>query len=41
MVLDEPYEYDLLRGAEGIQLAELGIESSEKRQWVDVPELKA
>jgi len=37
--LDEPYEYDLLRGAEGIQLAELGLRSSEERRWLDVPKL--
>jgi len=39
VVLDEPYEYDLLRGAEGIQLAELGLRSSEERRWLDVPKL--
>ncbi|MEP4078668.1 Gfo/Idh/MocA family protein [Haloferula sp.] len=41
VVLDEPWEYNLLEGAKGVQLAELGIESSEKRQWLDLPELKA
>lgn len=32
---------DLLEGAKGIQLAEKGIESWEKRAWVDLEELKA
>ena len=41
VVLDEPYEYDLLRGAQGVQLAEFGLKSSEERRWLDVPELKA
>jgi predicted dehydrogenase len=41
VVLDEPYDYDLLRGAQGVQLAELGLQSSKERRWLDVPELKA
>ena len=41
VVLDEPYEFDLLRGAQGVQLAELGLQSSEERRWLEVPELKA
>lgn len=41
VVLDEPWEYNLLEGAKGVQLAELGLESSEKRAWVDLPDLKA
>lgn len=41
VVLDEPYEYDLLRGAQGVQLAELGLQSSEERRWLDVPKLEA
>ncbi|GFZ51402.1 hypothetical protein JCM24511_09164 [Saitozyma sp. JCM 24511] len=39
VVKDEPWKYDLLEGAKGVQLTELGLESWEKRQWVDVPEL--
>lgn len=39
VVVDEPYDLDLLEGAKGIQLADLGLESWEKRSWVDVPEL--
>jgi predicted dehydrogenase len=41
VVLDEPYEYDLLRGAQGVQLAELGLKSSAERRWLDVPTLEA
>jgi len=41
VVLDEPFVWTLLEGAKGVQLAELGIESWQKRSWVDVPELKA
>ena len=39
VVLDEPFRWGLLEGAKGVQLAELGYESSEKRCWVDVPAL--
>jgi predicted dehydrogenase len=39
VVLDTPFPYDLREGAKGVQLAELGIQSWEKRAWVDVPEL--
>ena len=39
VVLDEPFRWGLLEGAKGVQLAELGYESSEKRCWVDVPPL--
>ena len=39
LVLDEPFSWDLLEGAKGVQLAELGIESWRKRAWVDLPEL--
>jgi hypothetical protein len=37
--LDEPFRSDLLEGARGVQLAELALESSRLRCWVDVPEL--
>jgi len=40
IVKDEPFRWDLLEGAKGVQLAEKGIESWEKRSWVDIPELK-
>ena len=39
VVKDEPFPWDLRAGARGVQLAEKGIESWEKRCWVDVPEL--
>ncbi len=41
VVLDEPFRWDLLEGAKGVQLAEKGLESWEKRAWVDVPALEA
>lgn len=39
VVKDEPFPWDLLEGAKGVQLAEKGLESWAKRCWVDVPEL--
>jgi predicted dehydrogenase len=39
VVVDEPFQWDFLQGAKGIQLAELGYESWRERRWVDVPEL--
>ena len=35
------FAWDLLAGAKGVQLAEKGIESWQKRCWVDVEDLKA
>ncbi|HYE98344.1 MAG TPA: Gfo/Idh/MocA family oxidoreductase [Planctomycetota bacterium] len=40
VVNDEPYTKDLLEGAKGVQLAELGLKSWEERRWLDVPDLK-
>ncbi len=40
LVKDEPFRWDLLEAAKGVQLAELAIESTQKRIWVNVPELK-
>ena len=37
---DEPFPYDLMEGAKGVQLAELGLRSWQERRWLDVPELK-
>ncbi|MBB5803746.1 putative dehydrogenase [Saccharothrix ecbatanensis] len=34
-----PHVHDLMSGARGINLAELGLESSAQRRWVEVPEL--
>lgn len=39
IVDDEPYQYDLMEGAKGVQLAELGLESWKDRRWLDVPEI--
>ncbi|MNL77297.1 hypothetical protein D3C87_2034450 [compost metagenome] len=39
IVKDEPFPWDLKAGARGVQLAEKGLESWEKRQWVDVQAL--
>jgi hypothetical protein len=41
VVKDDPFRWTLLEAAKGVQLAEKGIESWQKRQWVDVPELRA
>ena len=39
VVKDEPFPYTLLEGAKGVQLAEKGLESWEKRCWVEVTDL--
>ncbi|MFI1013181.1 Gfo/Idh/MocA family protein [Streptomyces sp. NPDC020965] len=39
VALGEPYRWDLLAGARGVQLAELGRRSSAEGRRVDVPEL--
>jgi predicted dehydrogenase len=36
---DEPFRWDMLEGAKGVQLAELGLHSWAERRWLDVPEL--
>lgn len=36
---DEPFPWNLMEGARGIQLAEKGLESWEKRKWMDIPNL--
>jgi predicted dehydrogenase len=41
IVTGEPFRWGLLEGAKGVQLAEKGMESWNKRAWVDVPELTA
>ena len=40
VVKDEPFPWDFLEGAKGVQLAEKGMESWKKRAWVDLPKLK-
>ena len=39
VALDEEWNYSLMEGAKGVQLAELGMESWKERKWVDVPKL--
>ncbi len=38
---DAPFPHDLLEGARGVQLAELGLQSWRERRWLDVPDLAA
>jgi predicted dehydrogenase len=39
VVADEPFRWTLLEGAKGVQLAELALQSSAERRWVDIPDL--
>lgn len=39
VVKNDPFPWDLREGAKGVQLAEKGIESWEKRCWVEIPEI--
>lgn len=39
IALDEPFEWTLRKGAAGVQLAELGMNSWKQRSWVDVDSL--
>jgi predicted dehydrogenase len=39
LVKDGPWSWGLLEGAKGVQLAEAGMQSWQKRAWVDVPQL--
>ena len=34
------FPWNLLEGAKGVQLAELGLKSWRQRKWLDVPQLK-
>ncbi len=38
---DTPWNYTLLSGAKGVQLAELGYKSWQERRWIDIPDLEA
>lgn len=38
---DAPFPWNLRAGAQGVQLAELGLKSWAERRWVEVPELPA
>jgi predicted dehydrogenase len=39
VVKNDPFPWDMREGAKGVQLAEKGIESWNKRSWVNIPEL--
>ncbi|MGK7396170.1 MAG: Gfo/Idh/MocA family protein [Candidatus Cyclobacteriaceae bacterium M3_2C_046] len=39
VVKDEPFPWNLKEGAKGVQLAEKGIESWQRRCWVDIPNI--
>jgi len=39
VVLNEPFPWNLLEGAKGVQLAEKGLESWAKRAWVEIENL--
>jgi predicted dehydrogenase len=39
VVKNEPFPWNLLEGAKGVQLAEKGLESWARKCWVDVPEI--
>ncbi len=39
VVTGEPFPWDLMEGAKGVQLAEKGLESWDKRKWVSIPDL--
>src|SRR5690606_32473200 len=39
VVRGDPFPWDLLAGAKGVQLAELGTEAAQTKRWVPVPPL--
>ena len=39
LVAGTPWKFDLVEGAKGVQLAELGLKSWAERRWIDVPAL--
>ncbi|MDF2716174.1 MAG: oxidoreductase domain protein [Paenibacillus sp.] len=39
IVIDTPFPWDLLEGAKGTQLADLGLQSWQERRWIDIPQL--
>jgi len=39
VVAGTPWSHDLVEGAKGVQLAELGLKSWAERRWIDVPKL--
>lgn len=41
VVSDTPFPWDLVAGAKGVQLAELGLRSWQERCWLNVPDLSS
>ncbi len=41
IVRNDPFPWDLKAGARGVQLAEKGLESWEKKTWITLPDLEA
>jgi len=39
VVKDDPFPWNLREGAKGVQLADKGLESWQKKAWVDIPEI--
>ncbi len=39
VVKNDPFPWDLKEGAKGVQLAEKGLESWQRKCWIDIPEL--
>lgn len=39
VVKDEPFRWNLLEGAKGVQLAEIGYEAWRKKIWIEIPDL--
>jgi predicted dehydrogenase len=39
IVEDEPFKWDLVEGAKGVQLVECALKSWKERRWIDVPPL--
>jgi predicted dehydrogenase len=40
VVNDDPFPWDLLEGAKGTQLSDIGLQSWRERRWIDVPDLR-
>ena len=39
VAFDEPFPWDLLEGAKGVQLAEKAYDSWKERRWIDIENL--
>jgi predicted dehydrogenase len=39
VVSDDPFKWDLVEGAKGVQLVECALKSWKERRWIDVPKL--